>query len=71
MNRYYLVKSDDKVTWQVMLSQYNGKKKWEDWTMCYCESLKDAEEIIAALNFCEAMSDMYARQESYMKGEVV
>lgn len=71
MNKYYLVKSHDNITWQVMLSQSKDAKEWTDWTMCYCESKKDAEEIIAALQLCEQMSVMYERQEAYMRNEVV
>ena len=71
MNKYYLVKSHDEITWQVMLSQSDNAKEWTDWTMCYCESKKDAEDIIEALQFCEQMSVMYERQEAHMRNEVV
>ena len=69
MNKYYLIKSHDEITWQVMLSQGDGEGNFTDWTMCYCESYKCAQDIQTALEFCERMSEMFEEQESLMETE--
>lgn len=70
MTKYYLMKSDDANTWQVIVSKTDNGKTYTDCNMCYCESRQNAEEIITAMNFCQAMSDLYARQEAYMRNEI-